>query len=170
MQNPGDGDLAGDAFWRFSLALYARPGVAHALIALQDRAARDVNLILYALWLGIRGLRLVTDEFASVEALITPLNAAAAAPLRHLRQELKGSADRDLATLRRRIAALELEAERRVQYRLAARLRTGVFDAIDRGDRLEVAKANVALYLGSDSHSPEAGTICRALASLTRRT
>jgi hypothetical protein len=27
--------VAGEAFWRFSLALYARPGVAEALIALQ---------------------------------------------------------------------------------------------------------------------------------------
>ena len=41
-------------FWRFSLALYARPGVAEALIALQDRAGLDVNLILFGLWVGTR--------------------------------------------------------------------------------------------------------------------
>src|SRR5216683_2473203 len=49
MRHPGgEDDAAGEAFWRFSLALYARPGVADALITIQDRAARDVNLILSA--------------------------------------------------------------------------------------------------------------------------
>src|SRR5947208_14107979 len=59
MRHPGSkDDAAGEAFWRFSLALYARPGVADALIATQDRTARDVNLILFALWLGAsRGCR-----------------------------------------------------------------------------------------------------------------
>jgi uncharacterized protein (TIGR02444 family) len=42
-----------EAFWRFSLAFYERPGVADALIALQDREGFDVNLVLFALWLGI---------------------------------------------------------------------------------------------------------------------
>ena len=50
---------AGEGFWRFSLAFYARPGVADALIALQDRAESEVNLVLFGLWLGvIRGRRL----------------------------------------------------------------------------------------------------------------
>ena len=44
-----------EALWRFSLAFYARPGVAEALIALQDRAGLDVNLMLFALWLGVSG-------------------------------------------------------------------------------------------------------------------
>ena len=40
--------------WEFSLDFYARPGVSAALIELQDRAGLDVNLILFALWLGAR--------------------------------------------------------------------------------------------------------------------
>jgi uncharacterized protein (TIGR02444 family) len=44
-----------EAFWCFSLAFYERPGVADALIALQDRDGFDVNLVLFALWLGISG-------------------------------------------------------------------------------------------------------------------
>ena len=35
-----------DSLWRFSLALYARAGVAQALIALQDAHGFDINLIL----------------------------------------------------------------------------------------------------------------------------
>ena len=41
---------AGEAFWRFSLAFYAVPGVAGALIALQDRDGLDVNLLGPKLW------------------------------------------------------------------------------------------------------------------------
>jgi uncharacterized protein (TIGR02444 family) len=38
-----------DPFWRFSLDLYGRPGVAPACLALQDEAGADVNLVLYLL-------------------------------------------------------------------------------------------------------------------------
>jgi len=48
-------DRAGGAFWRFSLDAYGRPGVAAACLDLQDRHGCDVNLILYALWLGRAG-------------------------------------------------------------------------------------------------------------------
>src|SRR6266481_377836 len=103
----GQGDVAGAAFWRFSLALYARPGVADALIAIQDRAARDVNLILFGLWLGgSRGRLLTDDDLAGAEAAIAPIAGAAVAPLRELRRQLKAADDPDLAALRRRIAGL----------------------------------------------------------------
>jgi len=165
MRHPGgEDDAAGEAFWRFSLALYARPGVADALIAIQDRAARDVNLILFALWLGAsRGRRLAAGELAGAEAAIAPIAGAAVAPLR---RQLKSVADPDLAALRRRIAVLEITAERRVQYRLAAQ-RTAVTGA--QADRLVAARANLVLYLGDEARSPEAGVLCRALASLIRR-
>jgi len=168
MRHPGgEDDAAGEAFWRFSLALYARPGVADALIAIQDRAARDVNLILFGLWLGAsHGRLLAAGELAGSEAAIAPIAAAAVAPLRRLRRQLKPAADLDLAALRRRIATLEIAAERRVQYRLAAQL-AGASGA--QGDRLAAAQANLALYLGDEARSPEAGVLCRALASLIRR-
>jgi len=168
MRHPGgEDDAAGEAFWRFSLALYARPGVADALIAIQDRAARDVNLILFALWLGAsRGRRLAAGELAGAEAAIAPIAGAAVAPLRRLRRQLKSAADPDLAALRRRIAALEITAERRVQYRLAA-ARTAATGP--QADRLAAAQANLALYLADEARSPEAGVLCRALASLIRR-
>jgi uncharacterized protein (TIGR02444 family) len=159
---------AGEAFWRFSLALYARPGVADALIALQDRAARDVNLILFGLWLGAsQGRRLAAAELAGAEAAIAPIASAAVAPLRRLRRKLKAAADPDLQALRRRIAGLEIAAERRVQYRLAVEF-SGASGARSEGDRLAAAEANLALILGGDSRSPEAGVLWRALTALTR--
>jgi len=36
-----------DRFWAFSLALYGKPGVAPALLGLQDRLGVDVNLLLF---------------------------------------------------------------------------------------------------------------------------
>ncbi len=160
-------DPAGDAFWRFSLALYARPGVTEALLALQDRAGHDVNLILFGLWLGIRNRRLTGADVAAAGAAIAPANSAAIAPLRRLRRQLKGVADHDLAALRRRVAVLELAAERLVQYRLAEDF-PGVPAPPGKDGTLALAEANLVLCLGADAASPEARVLGEALAALTR--
>ena len=158
---------AGEALWRFSLALYARPGVAEALIALQDRAGRDVNLMLFALWIGAtRARRLDPAEFATAEAAIGPLNAGVVHQLRRLRRELKAAPDRDIQALRRRILQAELGAERRVQNRLAAA-------AIDRqpesgAPALLAAAGNLTLYLGDQAGSAEADVLREAVAALMR--
>jgi len=58
----------GGGLWRFSVAFYARPGISGALIALQDRAGVDVNLMLFALWLGVSASgRLSNEELATAE-------------------------------------------------------------------------------------------------------
>jgi uncharacterized protein (TIGR02444 family) len=158
----------GEAFWRFSLALYARPGVAPALIALQDRTGRDVNLMLFALWAGaVRGVRLASADLAAAEASSIDLRRPVVEPLRGLRRKLKDDPDPDLQELRRRVLMLELAAERRVQHRLAASL------PVDAGpvqpDAQLMAEANLALYLGAEDRSAEAALLRDALASLTRR-
>src|SRR5690242_16853859 len=122
-QKEAEMELAGEAFWRFSLAFYARPGVAAALIALQDRAGGNINLMLFALWLGaVRGVRLGAAALAAAEAAIAPLDTGLVAPLRRLRRCFKDAEGRDVEALRRRLAGLELAAERRVQRQLAASL------------------------------------------------
>ena len=159
----------GKTFWRFSLALYARPGVAGALIALQDRAGSDVNLVLFGLWLGVsRGHRLAAGELAAAQAAIAAINEAAVLPLRQLRRQLKPAADPDLQAMCRRIAGLEQAAERRVQHRLAASL-PGAAHAAPEGGRLAAAEANLALALGDEFASAEAGVVRQALAALIRR-
>ena len=108
-QKHGKPEVYANAFWRFSLALYARPGVAEALIALQDRAGNDVNLILFALWRGVvHGHRLDQGELTAAEAAIAPLRRDVIEPLRKLRRGLKDNSDPDLQALRRRIGGLEL--------------------------------------------------------------
>jgi len=160
----GNHRAAGEALWRFSLALYARPGVARALIALQDRAGSDVNLVLLGLWLGAaRGRRIDAGAMATAAAAIAPLNALVG-ELRALRRRLKEAADPDLAALRRQVAAAELAAERRVQHRLAASA-----DLEGKADRLAAAEANLALSLGGEAGSEEAAVLRGAPASLMRR-
>lgn len=164
----GRDEAAGEAFWRFSLALYARPGVADALIALQDRAGRDVNLLLFGLWLGAtRGREIDAGGMAAAAATIAALNRVVA-EARALRRRLKSAADPDLAALRRGVLWLELAAERRVQHRLAANLADQP-SAAGGGDRLAAARANFAVCLGGEAGSSEAAVLHRAVAALMRR-
>jgi len=158
---------AGETLWRFSLALYARPGVAHALLALQNRAGRDVNLMLFALWIGATRARLLDSaEFAIAEAAIGPFNAGVVHQLRRLRRELTDAADRDIQALRRRILHAELGAERRVQDRLAAAVINPHQEP--RTSPLAAATANLALYLGDEAGSAEADVLREAVAALMR--
>jgi uncharacterized protein (TIGR02444 family) len=158
----------GEAFWRFSLALYARPGAAPALIALQDRSGRDVNLMLFALWVGaVRGFRLAAADLAAAEAASIDLRRPIVEPLRGLRRQLKDDPDPDLQEMRRRVLMLELGAERRVQQRLAASLPADA-SPVQPDTRLVAAEANLALYLGAEDRSAEADLVRAALAALTR--
>ena len=51
----GEAAEAAASFWAFSLEFYARPGVAEACLALQDRHGLDVNILLLCCWLGWSG-------------------------------------------------------------------------------------------------------------------
>jgi uncharacterized protein (TIGR02444 family) len=158
----------GAAFWRFSLALYARPGVADALLALQDRAGLDVNLILFGLWVGARhGHELGDTELAAAASAIAGLNGIVR-DIRTLRRRLGGTGDSDIRSLRRALLGLELAAEQRVQRRLAHRFAAET-PLHGPGDRRAVTLANLARSLGDESDSPEAAVLRRALAMLTRR-
>ncbi len=115
--------MADHPFWDFSLAVYGRPGVAEACLALQDRHGLDVNLLLFCCWAGAKGRALDAGDMARLIAAAGPWNAEVVRPLRTARRWLKTqrSAPRDQAEiLRARIKADELEAERLEQSILAA--------------------------------------------------
>ena len=90
-------------FWRWSLRVYRAPGVQEACLALQDRCGADVNLLLFCGWVGLAGRaldqRLLRRRWPS--RLLCGLLR------RLLRQILPSPA----LALRRRVAALELQAE-----------------------------------------------------------
>jgi uncharacterized protein (TIGR02444 family) len=138
----------GNALWQFSLAFYAAPGVANAMIALQDRDGLDVNLILFALWLGLSGHgRLDRDALAAADRAVSNVRDETVGPLRALRRKLKNNPDPDIQRLREGVRALELAAEKVVQSRLVCLARPGDSSA-PRDARLADACANFALYLG----------------------
>jgi uncharacterized protein (TIGR02444 family) len=144
-----DGQTSKDeAFWRFSLAFYERPGVAEALITLQDRDGFDINLILFALWLGISGRgTLGGDTLAAAERVAATLRSEIVEPLRSLRRKLRHHPDHDVQRLREGVKVLELAGEKLVQKRLA-RLAGGGRAKTDPGGRRAAAHANLALCLG----------------------
>ena len=154
-----------EAFWRFSLAFYERPGVADALIALQDRDGFDVNLVLFALWLGISGRGTLSgDALATAERAAGTLRSEIVEPLRRLRRQLRHHPDRDVQRLREGVKALEVAGEKLVQQRLARLAGSGGAKTEPGGRRRTAAHANLALYLGGEGvRSKEATVIEEAL-------
>ncbi len=138
---------AAESFWDFSLALYDRPGVAAALIGLQDRLGVDVNMVLFCCWAGAESRILSRDDLAAVEAVAEPWQAEVVRPLRSLRRRLKGGfgvlpAAR-IEAFRKRINELELEAEHIAQEAMAGQLRRD-----RRGQRsADAVAANLGAYL-----------------------
>lgn len=158
-----------EAFWRFSLAFYELPGVAQALLALQDRDGLDVNLVLFALWLGISGRgHLDSETLTAADRAIGPIRAEIVEPLRSLRRKLRDHAGEDVQRLRKGVKGLELEGEKLVQKCLA-RLAGPARCDIPEEDRFTVAGINLALYLGpKTARSAEAMVVREALENFTR--
>jgi uncharacterized protein (TIGR02444 family) len=132
------------AFWRYSLALYDRPSVAAACLALQDRLAADVNLVLLGLWLGARGQRLGAADGARLAAIAVGWQDPIVAPLRLVRRRLKASDDlpwrRSVAEARRQLGQVELAMERIEQLLLEH----GVGAIAQRPPDADAGRANLA--------------------------
>lgn len=106
-------------FWIYSLTTYGREDVAAECLALQDRFGLDVNLILLCCWLGSRGTALDRAKADQAVALAGEWADPVIAPLRAVRRHLKPrTADEHIASFRKQLAALELEAEKIQQHRL----------------------------------------------------
>ncbi len=104
-------------FWEFSLAVYGRPGVPAACVALQDRHGLDVNVLLFAAWAGMAcGTLLSAERLAEVDSTIAGWRQEVVRPLRAARRRVKAEDD----AFYQRLKAVELEAERIQQDRLFA--------------------------------------------------
>ena len=158
-----------EALWRFSLAFYERPGVADALIALQDRDGFDVNLVLFALWFGVSGRgALDGDTLAAAQHSAGALRRELIEPLRSLRRKLRHHPDGDVQKLREGVKALELAGEKLVQQRLA-RFAGSACAKPHPTSRRTAAHANIALYLGAEGiGTREAAVIEEALDEFAR--
>jgi len=115
------GDLD-NAFWKFSLAVYAAPGVADECLAVQESHGVDVNVLLFCAWLAsARKVVLAPDDIEGIAAAVGAWHERAVKPLRGVRRFMKDVQGGDVAVLRTRVKGAEFEAEQVEQAILFAR-------------------------------------------------
>ena len=152
-----------EPFWSFTLAFYGRPGVSPACIALQDRHGLDVNLVLYACWVGLSGRgRLAAADLARAAELNAPWRGRVIETLRAARRALREEDRRGpILELYEAAKAAELAAERIAQRRLQtlAPAETVADPAARRGD----AAANLRTYLAGKPADSDAAPIFAAI-------
>ena len=79
-----------NAFWRFSLAVYAADGVAGECLDLQARHGIDVNLLLFVVWLGASRRRTMnSSDVERASNRIRQWHDETVRPLRSVRVALK---------------------------------------------------------------------------------
>ena len=142
--------------WTYSLRVYGNDDVAASCLWLQDNHAVNVNLLLYGCWLGAHGLKLDSDTLAAAHGAVDSWTIEVVERLRHARRWLKGQLANDatrfpsdLAALRERIKAAELEAERLEQRMLETLPAPARVSGLRVGDFVGVVADNVTRYLNS---------------------
>lgn len=144
-----------NAFWRFSLRVYGSPGVAAECLELQDTLGLDVNVVLFAVWLGVeRGRTLDRSDIDGIERMVAGWSSDVVQPLRAVRRTLKSMPemnDPQVQSLRRRIAETELfseQIEQAMLYHSADRIGRPA----DPGEA--AARGNVEALLGRHGGKP----------------
>jgi uncharacterized protein (TIGR02444 family) len=151
------------SLWAYALQLYGRPGAEARFLALQDAHGQNVCFLIWSLWMAAEGRGADAATLEAGAALAKSWEAAAVAPLRRLRRDLKTSPAgpaRRREGLRAAVRQLELQAERMLLEMLedasppatgedlpaaeALRRATAVFGGDPSADRLRAAAALVA--------------------------
>jgi uncharacterized protein (TIGR02444 family) len=153
---------AASGFWNFSLAFYARPGVADACLELQERCGADVNVVLFLLYLARRGRRLTAADVERIDAWAAPWRQAVVIPLRGVRRVLKTPVGafhpEATAALRTEVKRIELAAER-VQQEALERLALETALGVPCPDPAACARLHLQLYgdrIGALARGPSA--------------
>ncbi|HVT28471.1 MAG TPA: TIGR02444 family protein [Lacipirellulaceae bacterium] len=130
--------------WRFSLDVYAAPGVSSECLDLQDRHGLDVNILLFVVWLGVaRGLTVSPAHLEQLNATVTEWQRDVVCPVRAVRRRVKSLGRSDLYE---EIKTLELKLEWAEQSMLFAL--ASVLDGQKTTSNNAVA-ANASLYAAS---------------------
>lgn len=103
-------------FVEFALGVYGADGVSAACLSLQGRCAVDVNLVLFAAYLGARrGRTITTLDVDRAAGRVQRWNREVVAPLRDLRNRLSDgpppAPSAATAELRKQVKDAELQAE-----------------------------------------------------------
>ena len=103
------------SLWAYALDIYGRPGAEARFLALQDAHGQNVCFLIWSLWMAAEGRAADAATLAAGAALARSWEAAAVAPLRAIRRDLKTSTAggaRRRERLRDAVRQLELQAER----------------------------------------------------------
>ncbi len=112
--SPKAGSPRAASLWAFALDIYGRPGAEARFLALQDGRGQNVCFLIWSLWMAAEGRPADAATLEAGAALATSWEAAAVAPLRRLRRDLKTSSAgpaRRRERLRGAVRQLELQAE-----------------------------------------------------------
>src|ERR1700722_16926965 len=113
---PASNELEAEC-WAFALAIYARPGVAEACLALQNEAGVDVMLLLTTTFAAVKHRLLLTpDEIRTLDQACRLWREQIVWPLRTIRSGLKTgprpAPNSVTEQFRAQVKALELAAEK----------------------------------------------------------
>jgi len=141
---------APQSFWNFSLALYGRPGVAPALLGLQDRLGLDVNMLVFCCWAAARGRALSPEDLSAVESVAEPWQAEVVRPLRALRRRLKGGfpplPPERVEAYRKGFSELEIEGEHIAQEGMEVAMESALPKAESSPAGAALTSANLKAY------------------------
>jgi len=141
--------MADFPLWQFSLAYYARPGVASACLMLQDECGVDVNVALFLLFLAAQNRVIDDDDMRRIVAVASPWHDAVVSPLRSVRRRMKSGSQGFGAipteALRDEVKRVELSAERLLQKALDT-LGSEASFASGNASSLPAARANLVGY------------------------
>lgn len=156
------GRSATTTFWDFSLACYARTGVAKACLDLQDRRGLDVNMLLFGCYAAHAcGVALSVKEILAFESAVVAWQAGVVLPLRAARRALTDGLEDvsacALDAIKTRIKEAELAAEQAEQDCLAALLARRHEPVLETGGGITraIAHHNLRVYLSGRGHALE---------------
>ena len=147
-------------FWEFSLRVYGNEGVPTACLALQERHAIDVNMLLFCAWIGESGRGLLSEsDLESALVATMAWNQDIVCSLRAVRNQLKDGmppipTERTDA-LRKMILEVEVKCEHVEQMSLAAAVVRLADSTTTAKQRSEDAVINVMAYFRRHGFSPD---------------
>lgn len=139
----------------FAVAVHDRPGVADACVALQDRFDVDVNILLYAAYIGaVRRRSATPDGLAAARTHVDAWHRDVVRPLRAVRRLLKTgpppAPTPQTDEVRKQVAKAELDAEF-VELDLLGDWAAGLDDAPGTGSPSELARTAMEIAVQSYS-------------------
>jgi uncharacterized protein (TIGR02444 family) len=157
-------------FWRFSLAVYAAPGVATECLALERALNIDVNMLLFSAWFGARGTLLMAEDIDAFESIVRPWHDSVVCALRGARNAMKAMpemAEDEVKALREQIFAVELQSEQ-IEQALLFQASTRRTLNTTAGSAKEAVRTNLRTFLLSKTESRKEAPTGLSVDALTR--